>query len=66
MVSNFLMLSLAILALVSAFLVARVAVNMGKKLGNLNALAGNTADTAKTANNKRNSGAARNFTPSEF
>lgn len=66
MVSNFLMLSLAILALVSAFLVARVAVNMGKKLGTLSALAEKSSDGANTANNKRNSGAARNFTPSQF
>ncbi|MEQ8194196.1 MAG: hypothetical protein RIB59_06885 [Rhodospirillales bacterium] len=64
--SNFLMLSLAILALVSAFLVARVAVNMGKKLGDINALAGKDSDTAKVANHKRNSGAARNFTPSQY
>ncbi len=62
-VSNFLMLVLAILALVAAYLVLRVAVGMGKKIAIAKEIHGD--DVMSGGNKSAQSGASRNFTPSQ-
>ena len=66
MVSNFLMVILAITALIGALLVFKIAVNMGKKMAHVNSLLEMKNQTGKGGNKKRSSGAARNFAPSQF
>ena len=66
MVSNFLMVILAITALVGALLVFKIALNMGRKMETLNDLLELKKNSGNAANKKRSSGAARNFAPSQF
>ena len=67
MVSNFLMVILAITALLGALLVFKIAINMGNKMASLNDLLElKKNQLGGGANKKRSSGAARNFAPSQF
>lgn len=67
MVSNFLMVILAITALVGALLVCKVAINMGNKMKAFNDLLERNRELAgKPGSNKNTSGASRNFAPSQF
>jgi|GEM_PF-1776426 hypothetical protein len=66
MVSNFLMVILAITALVGALLVFKVAINMGNKMKEFNEFLEKNKTLAGKPSKKNTSGAARNFAPSQF
>ena len=66
MVSNFIMVILAITSVLGAFLVFKVAINMGNKLGTFNDLLEKNKNSNGTSTKKQISGAARNFAPSEY
>lgn len=65
--SSFLMVILALAALIGALLVCKVAVNMGNKMGEFNDLLEKNRNLAGKPGSKKNvSGAARNFAPSQY
>lgn len=66
MVSNFLMVILAITALVGALLVCKVAINMGNKMAEFNDFLEKNKTLAGKSSKKHLSGAARNFAPSQY
>ncbi|MGY8990527.1 MAG: hypothetical protein ACKVHL_02925 [Rhodospirillales bacterium] len=66
MVSNFLMVILAITALVGALLVCKVAINMGNKLAQFNDILEKNKTLGGKSTKKHLNGAARNFAPSQF
>ena len=66
MVSNFLMMILAITALAGALLVFKVALNMGNKMADLNNLLEKNKNLAGKSTKKHQGGAARDFAPSQY
>ncbi len=64
--SNFLMVILALTALIGAGLIFKVAVNMGNKIKLVNDILEIKSQAGSSPGKKHSSGAARNFVPSHF